>query len=75
MEITNILFTSAVLFWFIAIIILITIQQSMKARHGVYTSMMEDLDRKQIKKAKASGYLFLFGAVLLIVGFILKSNL
>jgi len=72
MEIANIIFTTAVSFWFIAIIILITIQQSMKAKHGPYTSMSVDLDNKQIKKAKASGLLFIFGILLLILGFVLK---
>jgi len=72
MEIINILFTLAVTFWFIAIIILVTIQQSMKARHGVYASMPVSLDKKQKKKAKASGYIFLLGTSFLILGFMLK---
>ena len=72
MEIASIIFTTAVSFWFIAIIILITIQQSVKAKHAPYTSMSVDLDSKQIKKAKASGFLFIFGVLLLILGFALK---
>jgi len=72
MDITNILFTSAVTLWFLAIVILITIQQSMKATHGVYSSMKIKLNEKQLKRAKVSAFVFVCGTVLLITGFALR---
>ena len=58
----------------ISVAILSTIQIKMALRHGVYKSAFKTLDKKEIKKAKTSGILFLIGVIIIILGGLIQNN-
>jgi len=75
MDIFNILLFVAMSFWTISLLLLLTIQYGMISKYGAFSASLKKLNDSQIKRAKTSGYLFLFGALNLLVGFVLRDAL
>ena len=75
MEAYEILFFTGLSLCLIALLLLVTIQLGMARKFGVYGSSFKSLDVSQKKKAKISGYLFLSGVSIIIIGFMVRDAL
>ena len=75
MEIYKILFYVGAALLVSSLLLMVSIQFGAASKHGVYSSMFKNLDTKQIKKLKTSGYLFVLGLVVVGAGALLNRAL
>ena len=75
MEIYKILFYIGTALLISSLLLMVSIQFNAASKDGVYSSMFKDLDIKQMKKVKTSGYLFVLGLVVVGAGALLNRAL
>ncbi len=75
MELYKILLFSGTSLCLIALFLLVSIQLGMASKFGIYSSSFKNLNPQQVKRAKKSGYLFLVGVLMLVLGMVARNAL